>query len=193
LPGEYARAVGRTPVWLFHGSDDNVVPPKESELMFDALKVVGGNARLWVYVGMRHDCWTRAFNEPELPRWLLAHRLGARPEQGVQAERILIPLHPPALKLTTAALDSVAGDYRDLSGHTVATIYRQGEQLFEKNPQGDVAELAAESANTFFYPNGSIIPRITFERDGQGRVTWAVFRDDRHEERWEKRTAGPGR
>ena len=27
LPAEYARAVGRTPVWLFHGSLDNVVVP----------------------------------------------------------------------------------------------------------------------------------------------------------------------
>ena len=24
--------------------------------------------------GLKHDCWTRAYDEPELPRWLLAHR-----------------------------------------------------------------------------------------------------------------------
>ena len=74
LPGEYARAVGHTPVWMFHGSEDNVVPVRESELMFSAFKANGGHIRLWIYQGLRHDSWARAFNEPELPRWLLAHR-----------------------------------------------------------------------------------------------------------------------
>ena len=36
LPGEYARAVGRTPVWLFHGADDNIVAPRQDELLFTA-------------------------------------------------------------------------------------------------------------------------------------------------------------
>jgi len=30
LPGEYARAIGRTPIWIFHGADDNVVSAKTS-------------------------------------------------------------------------------------------------------------------------------------------------------------------
>ena len=79
LPAEYARAVGRTPVWLFHGSLDNVVAPRQSELMFDAFKAAGGNIRLWIYQGLKHDCWTRAYDEPELPRWLLAHHTPAAP------------------------------------------------------------------------------------------------------------------
>ena len=70
LPAEYAHALGRTPVWLFHGLDDNVVPPRESELMFEALKAADGHVRLWLYQGLTHDCWTRAYNEAELPRWL---------------------------------------------------------------------------------------------------------------------------
>src|SRR5580698_3733285 len=74
LPAEYARAIGRTPIWLFHGVDDPVVPARQSELMFEAFKAAGGHVRLWLYQGVRHDCWTRAYDEPELPRWLLAHR-----------------------------------------------------------------------------------------------------------------------
>ncbi len=38
LPAEYARAVGHTPVWIFHGSLDTTVLPRESELMFDSLQ-----------------------------------------------------------------------------------------------------------------------------------------------------------
>ena len=104
------------------------------------------------------------------------------------AERVLIPRHPPAIKLAEAALDSLAGEYRDANGLTAATIFRKGDQLYEKSPQGEIVELAAESQATFFYPNGSSLNRL-FERDAEGRVTSAVFRDDRHEERWEKRNA----
>jgi acetyl esterase/lipase len=200
LPAEYAHAIGRTPVWLFHGSDDPVVPPRESELMFDALKAAGGHVRLWIYQGLRHDCWVRAYDEPELPRWLLSHHGALANTSGsavaeVQplAERLVIPLHPPAIKLPAAILDALSGEYRDKNGHPVITIFRQGDQLYEKNLQGEITELAAESASLFFYPNGASTTRFTFERDPQGHVTTIVLRDDRHEERWEKRSAAPSR
>jgi len=188
LPAEYAKALGRTPVWLFHGVDDPVVQPRESELMFDALKANDGHVRLWMYQSLKHDCWTRAFNEPELPRWLLAHRTGpAAPELPALAERLVIPFHPPALKLAPALLDALAGQYEDKNGHPVITIVRQGELLFEKNLQGEIAELAAETSSEFFYSNGSSTTRLFFEHDAQGRITALMLRDDRHEERWEKR------
>jgi len=192
LPAEYARALGRTPIWLFHGTDDNVVPPRESELMYEALKAADGHVRLWLYQGLKHDCWTRAYNEPELPRWLLAHR-GPEQEASVFFERIVIPLHPPAIKLAPAALDGLAGEYVDRKGHPQFTIFRQGEQLYEKNLHGEIVELAAESPTVFFYPNGPSANRLTFERDSQGRVTGIVFHDDRHEERWEKRIQAASR
>jgi acetyl esterase/lipase len=196
LPGEYAHAVGRTPVWLFHGTEDNVVTPRESELMFEAFKAAGGHIRLWLYQGLRHDCWTRAYDEPELPRWLLAHRSETRPgspEPPALAERLIIPLHPSAIKLSPALLDSLTGDYRDRNGHLAITIFRQGDRLYQKNHVGEIDELAPESPSTFFYPNGSSIPRLTFEHDSHGRVIALVLHDDRHEERWEKHPPGAGR
>ncbi len=197
LPAEYAHALGRTPVWMFHGGDDNVVVPRQSELLFEAFKSAGGRVRLWIFQGLKHDCWTRAYNEPELPRWLLTHHAepnpAARPEPPPFSERLLIPLHPPALKLSIAQLDSLAGEYRDENRQTIATVFRQSDKLYEKSPQGEVAELAAESANLLFYPNGSSITRLSVERDIQGRVIALVFRDDRHEERWEKRAAPSSR
>jgi acetyl esterase/lipase len=201
LPAEYAQALGRTPVWLFHGSDDNMVLPRESELMFEAFKAAGGHIRLWLYQGLKHDCWTRAYDEPELPRWLLAHRgetppgskAGAREELPALAERLVIPLHPPVLKLPPSELDNLAGEYNDLRGHLAVTIFRQGEQLYEKDVHGEIAELAAESPGILFYLNGSSTTRITVERDAEGRVTALVLHDDRHEERWEKRSSASSR
>jgi predicted esterase len=203
LPAEYASAVGHTPLWLFHGADDTVVPPRESELMYQAVKAAGGHIRFWLYQGYRHDCWTRAFDEPEVPRWMLAHRKVATPPPGPAsetasavpseaqpyAERLVIPFHPAAIKLAPAVLDALVGDYRDVHGRPVVSVYRQGELLFEKNQQGEVDELAAESPTVFFYLNGSATTRLTFEHDTRGNVVALLLRDDRHEERWEKHPA----
>jgi len=185
LPAEYARALPHTPIWLFHGSDDNVVSPRESELMFQAFKASGGRIRLWIYQGLRHDCWTRAFDEPDLPRWLLAHRLD-QPDLAPFAERLFIPLHPPTIRLTPPQMDALAGEYDDSHGQPAIIVFRQGDQLYQKDIHGAISELAAESTSTLFYPNGSSISRLFIDRDPEGRITALVFHDDRHEEHWER-------
>ena len=62
----------------------------------------------------------------------------------------MIPLRPPTINLSAAQLDSLAGEYREPNGHEIETIFRQGDQLFEKSPSGEVVVLEAESADTFF-------------------------------------------
>ncbi len=191
LPVEYARAVGHTPVWLFHGSLDTTVVPRQSELMYDAFKSAGGDIRLWIYQGLKHDCWTRAYDEPDFPRWLLAHHLPQAPE--VLAERVLVPLRPPTVNLSSEELDSLAGEYRESNGHEIVTILRQDDQLFEKSTGGDVVGLEAVSADTFFRPvdpTGAHNVQMTFEYDVSGHVTGYLLQDNRHEERWVKLGAG---
>jgi YD repeat-containing protein len=68
----------------------------------------------------------------------------------------------------------------------VATVFRQGERLFSRDRIGEVTELLPENATTFFYPTGGT-RRLTFERDSEGRITGIRFRDDRHEELWERK------
>ena len=186
LPEEYARRIGREPIWLFQGADDPVVVPRQSELMYEAFKAENGHIRLWDYQGLRHDCWTRAFNEPELPRWMLSHRISQLSQMGPMAERVMVPLHPQAVKLSASLLDTFVGEYRDSNNVITATVQRQGEQMFVHNAQGDVLEIQPENNNTFFYLSGSRT-RLTFEHDAQGKVTGIQYKDDRHEERWEKR------
>jgi len=191
LPAEYARALGKTSVWLFHGSNDNIVVPRQSELMYEAFRADGGRIRLWVYQGLQHDCWTRAYNEPELPRWLINHHLDNKALSKMEpyAERTVFPLHPVAIKLTAPQMEALAGEYDDGRGHFLVKLFRQGDQLFEKNALGEVLELAAESGSALFYPNGSSFARVTIGRNSQGEVTALTLRDDRHEEHWEKRKA----
>jgi len=70
-----ARKVGPTPVWVFHGSDDTVVPVSESRLMVEALKAAGGNVRYSEYAGVGHSIWLNVAAERDLLPWMLSqHR-----------------------------------------------------------------------------------------------------------------------
>jgi predicted peptidase len=69
-----AKRIGKTPVWIFHGADDPVIPANQSRRMFTALRLHRGNARYTEYPGVQHDSWDRAYDEPELPKWMLAQR-----------------------------------------------------------------------------------------------------------------------
>ncbi len=73
FPGR-VRDLRHVPVWAFHGAKDRVVPPEESRRMVDALRACGGEARLTIYPDLGHDCWTRAYGEPELYEWMMARR-----------------------------------------------------------------------------------------------------------------------
>ena len=67
------RLVG-TPIWAFHGAEDQVVPLEASEEMVQAVQRAGGNVRLTVYPDRGHDAWTPTYDSPELYEWLLDQR-----------------------------------------------------------------------------------------------------------------------
>ncbi len=73
LPAEYARAVGHTPVWLFHGSRIRR-PAARERTHVRRLQSRRRPRSPLALPGPVHDCWTRAYDEPDLPRWFLAHR-----------------------------------------------------------------------------------------------------------------------
>ncbi len=61
------------PVWAFHGEQDPIVPIERSREMVDAVKQVGGDAKLTIYPGVGHDAWTQTYNNDELYEWFLSH------------------------------------------------------------------------------------------------------------------------
>jgi predicted peptidase len=73
-----AQKVGKTPVWIFHGGADPVVPVSESRSMNEALKAAGGNVKYTEYEGVSHNSWDKAYGEKEFFTWLLSQRLDAR-------------------------------------------------------------------------------------------------------------------
>jgi predicted peptidase len=66
-----ARVLRDVPIWVFHGARDEIVPSRESQVLVDELKRVGGNVRLTLYPDCGHDAWNRTYADPGLYRWLL--------------------------------------------------------------------------------------------------------------------------
>jgi predicted peptidase len=68
------RRLKDLPIWVFHGTKDNVIPIEKSEEMVEALKQ-GGNKKVkfTVYPEAWHDSWTETYNNPELYEWFLKH------------------------------------------------------------------------------------------------------------------------
>ncbi|MFO0866170.1 MAG: PHB depolymerase family esterase [Gemmataceae bacterium] len=69
-----AEKLKNIPVWAFHGADDTVVWPQRSRSMVNALKKVGGDAKLTEYEKVGHGSWGPAFNEPELLPWMFSQK-----------------------------------------------------------------------------------------------------------------------
>jgi predicted peptidase len=67
----------RTPVWDFHGADDQVVPVSVSRDRIAELRKAGGHPIYTEYAGVDHDVWEWAYTEPELVRWMFAQKLSS--------------------------------------------------------------------------------------------------------------------
>ncbi len=70
-----AKLIGKTPVWIFHGSADRTIPVSESRNMSAALRAIGGAVKYTEYEGVEHNSWDRAYAEKELWTWLFAQKL----------------------------------------------------------------------------------------------------------------------
>jgi predicted peptidase len=67
----------RTPVWDFHGADDQVVPVSVSRDRIAELRKAGGHPLYTEYAGVDHNVWEWAYTEPELVKWVFAQKLSS--------------------------------------------------------------------------------------------------------------------
>ena len=70
-----AAGVGRTRVWIFHGSDDRVIPVTESREMYEELQRADGDVRYTEFPAVGHNAWDPAYSDAELWAWLLRQSL----------------------------------------------------------------------------------------------------------------------
>jgi predicted peptidase len=69
-----ASVLKKTKWWVFHGAKDDVVPPKLSEDMVDALKKRKADVKFTLYPEANHNSWDAAFAEPDFLSWLFAQK-----------------------------------------------------------------------------------------------------------------------
>lgn len=73
-----AKDIRKTAFWVFHGSNDDVVPVHFSQDMIRKLQGFYNAADMQYteYPGTGHNSWEKAFAEPELLPWLYSNRKG---------------------------------------------------------------------------------------------------------------------
>lgn len=70
----YGGVLKDTPVYMYHGDCDDIVPIQESISMLNSINKHGGNAQLKICYGVGHNAWDIAYEGDELSNWLLSHR-----------------------------------------------------------------------------------------------------------------------
>lgn len=62
------------PIWVFHGSDDQVIKVQWSRALVDSLKALGAPVRYTELPNVGHDAWTPAFSNDALYEWLFSQK-----------------------------------------------------------------------------------------------------------------------
>jgi len=71
-----AAALGKLPVWAFHGAADPVISPAQTRKLVAALEAHGNPVKYTEYPGVGHASWDRAYADPALFTWFAAQRRG---------------------------------------------------------------------------------------------------------------------
>lgn len=67
---EDAKALASIPIWAFHGAKDEVVLPRESQKMVEAVKEAGGTVTYTEFEDADHNSWDAAYADQKAIRWL---------------------------------------------------------------------------------------------------------------------------
>lgn len=76
-PQHFANLV-EVPLWVFHGTEDDIVPVGLSREVVNFLKSEGGNVKYTEYRDVKHNSWDNAFAEKPLLKWLFKQNRNER-------------------------------------------------------------------------------------------------------------------
>lgn len=72
-----ARRLKDSPIWVFHGDADDVVPVEQSRRISSAFDALGAPLRYTELPGVGHNAWDAAYGSAEVAEWLLSQRRAA--------------------------------------------------------------------------------------------------------------------
>ena len=70
----YGEVLVNTPIMVYHGDCDEIVPLEDSTQMLHSVNRHGGKAEIKVLYGVGHWAWDIAYYGDELYTWLLSHK-----------------------------------------------------------------------------------------------------------------------
>jgi poly(3-hydroxybutyrate) depolymerase len=80
-----------TPLWIFHGANDDIVPVSLSRDTYKEIVRLGGRTvRYTEYSGVKHNSWENVSQEKSLGTWLFAQRKGQTSEGPSQVNNLRI-------------------------------------------------------------------------------------------------------
>ncbi len=70
----WAKNIAKTPLWMFHGSDDKINTPDLTERVYNRLVEIGAKQMRYInYPGYGHEIWDKAQSEPDFYDWMLKY------------------------------------------------------------------------------------------------------------------------
>jgi predicted peptidase len=87
-PQDASRRLHHLPVWIFHGTRDEVVPAAYGRMMAEALLKAGAEVKTTFYEDRGHDTWGPPYANAELYEWFLRHRRTGVARGSVSADPI---------------------------------------------------------------------------------------------------------
>ncbi len=96
-----AQLLTDTPLWIFHGEEDDVVPVSLSRDVYHEMVRLGGKAvRYTEYAGVKHNSWENVDRETTLIPWLLAQEKGKAAGKPARVMKVTAKAEGKAIKLS---------------------------------------------------------------------------------------------
>jgi predicted peptidase len=71
---DIAPRLTHVPIFAVHGEKDDTVPCEKDQQLIDAIRRLGGDAKIEIVANAGHDVWTRTYAGNEIYDWLLSHK-----------------------------------------------------------------------------------------------------------------------
>ena len=70
----YGEVLTNLPIYIYHGDCDDVVPISNSIEMLTSINKRGGNAKIKILYGVKHNAWDSAYSDGVLLDWMLSQK-----------------------------------------------------------------------------------------------------------------------